>query len=195
MSKLKNTFGHLRNILVHKYWVFHFGNKLGMSWWQLFKHDLSKFSPIEFKESVKYYQGTSSPIPACKKENGFSRAWQHHKGHNPHHYEHWTDNYDTGMTLIPMPFKYVEEMLADWFAAGRTYQGKTFTIEGQRGWWSHKKTLNPSINPHTIALIDAFFREGVDDPFKTWRKNRRYWKWDYEIYQKMRVDVDYPIIK
>lgn len=182
MTSLKNVFGHLRNILTHKYWVFHYGRKLGMSWWQLFKHDLSKLSPVEFWESVKYYKGTSSPIPACKAEKGFSMAWQHHKGRNPHHYEYWTDNYDTGITLIPMPFKYVEEMLADWFAAGRTYQGPNFTYESQRQWWEHKKTLNPSINPHTIALIDAFFREG--DMFDRWSKNKDYWKWCYKQYQK-----------
>ena len=63
----KNAFGHLRNILVHKYWVYYFGRKLGIGRWRLIKHDISKFSFTEFIESVKYYQGTSSPILFVRK--------------------------------------------------------------------------------------------------------------------------------
>ena len=86
--KLSNFFLHLKKILVHKYWVFYFCCKAGIPW-QGITHDLSKFSPVEFWESVKYYQGNRSPIDACKEENGYSMAWQHHKGRNPHHYEYW----------------------------------------------------------------------------------------------------------
>ena len=195
MGRIKKIAGHLRNIFMHKWWVFHYGRKLGMGWWQLLKHDLSKLSPVEFWESVKYYQGTSSPIPVCKKENGYSEAWQHHKGRNPHHYEYWTDNYDTGITLIPMPFKYVEEMLADWFAAGRTYQGKEFTFESQREWWKKKKAMNPSINKFTIDLIDAFFQENdfTKDHFKRWRENKGYWSFCYNMYQTDKEQGNYPI--
>ena len=73
-------------------------------------HDWSKFHPVEFFESVKYYQGISSPIPFCKLVNGVSYAWQHHKGHNPHHYEYWVDNLDGGHpTYHLMPYEYVME--------------------------------------------------------------------------------------
>lgn len=160
-SNIKKFFGHLRNIIVHKYWVFHYGRQIGVGCWQLLMHDMSKFSPVEFFESIEFYQGTSSPIPPCKKANGFSKAWQHHKGRNPHHYEYWTDNYDSGTTLIPMPLQYLEELLADWMAAGRTYQGKSFNFAGQAEWWKNKKTTNPAIHPLTIALIDTFFRNGI----------------------------------
>jgi hypothetical protein len=137
---------------------------------------MSKFHPIEFWESVKYYQGTSSPIPACKKENGYSKAWQHHKGHNPHHYEYWTDNYDSGTTLIPMPFDRVVEMIADWCAAGRTYQGKDWSLKSQSEWWEHKKKLNPAIHIKTRDLLDIFFCGWINDSnpsdkvrFKRWK--------------------------
>lgn len=162
MGKIKKFFGHLRNIIVHKYWVYHYGKQIGVGTWRLLMHDISKFSPIEFWESVEFYQGTSSPIPPCKKANGFSKAWQHHKGRNPHHYEYWTDNYDAGTTLIPMPLYYLEELLADWMAAGRTYQGKSFTFEGQADWWKNKKAGNPAIHPLTITMIDAFFKFGIE---------------------------------
>ena len=156
-TMLKNFFGHLKNVIVHKYWVYVFGRKFGVGRWQLIMHDMSKFSPTELFESIKYYKGTSSPIPECKKDKGYSMAWQHHKGRNKHHYEYWTDNYDSGTTCIPMPMKYILEMLADWCAAGRTYQGKDWTFEKQRSWWDDKKESNPCIHPKTISIIDSFF--------------------------------------
>jgi hypothetical protein len=69
-------------------------------------------------ESVKYYTGTRSPIDVCKEKNGYSKAWQHHKGRNTHHYEHWTDNYDSGTTYIQMPLKDAMEMICDYFGNG-----------------------------------------------------------------------------
>lgn len=170
---MNRFFGHLKNITIHKYWVYHFGNMMGVNSWRLLMHDISKFSPIEFWESVKYYQGTSSPIPACKKDKGYSKAWQHHKGRNPHHYEYWTDNYDTGMTLIPMPFEYIEEMIADWCAAGKTYQGEMWSFESQCKWWENKKTLNPSIHSETMKILDTFFNCTNEDPFMRWVEIKR----------------------
>lgn len=93
--KLKNVFRHFKKICVHKYWVFYYCCKVGISIQGLL-HDMSKFSPTEFWESVKYYQGNISPIDACKKENGWSSAWMHHKGKNKHHYEYWQDDFDNG---------------------------------------------------------------------------------------------------
>jgi hypothetical protein len=84
---------------------------------------------------VRFYQGgKSSPIPAAKKKQGYSLAWQHHKGRNPHHYEYWMDNFDQGTTAIRMPYKYAVEMICDFLAAGQTYadnMGETFTYKGE----------------------------------------------------------------
>ena len=85
--KLKNIFLHFKKICVHKYWVGYYCFKADL-YWQGIIHDLSKFSPVEFWESVKYYQGTSSPIDVSKKVNGYSKAW-FHRGRNLHHYEYW----------------------------------------------------------------------------------------------------------
>ena len=82
-----NILGHLKTILIHKWWVFYYCCKLGIPW-QGIVHDLSKFSPTEFFESVKFYQGgKSSPIPAAKNGQGYSLARQHPKGRNEPHYE------------------------------------------------------------------------------------------------------------
>lgn len=85
---LKNAVKHLKTIVTHKYYVGKYCFKAGL-YVQGILHDLSKFSPTEFWESVQYFQGTRSPIDACKEENGYSNAWLHHKGHNKHHYEFW----------------------------------------------------------------------------------------------------------
>lgn len=142
---MKKIFRHLKTIFIHKYWVFYYCRRLGITW-QGIVHDMSKFSPVEFIESVKYFQGgKSSPIPVAKREQGYSLAWQHHKGRNPHHYEYWTDNYDDGTTCIKMPFKYVLELIADYLAAGKTYNGKDFTIQQEIDWWNSckdKKAIN-----------------------------------------------------
>lgn len=156
---MKAFFGHIRNILVHKWWVFYYAYKFGIPW-RGFMHDWSKFHPTEFFESVKYYQGDKSPIPVCKKENGISYAWQHHKGHNPHHYEYWTDNFDGRgkPTYHKIPYKYLMEMMADWFAAGRTYIGKNFTLQDEVNWWKWaRKSI--AIHPATIEWIDQFMKD------------------------------------
>ena len=171
----KNAFGHLKTILMHKYWVFIYCCKLGIPW-QGIMHDMSKFSWTEFSESVKYYQGgKKSPIPVIKKENGYSKAWQHHKGRNRHHYEYWTDNYSKGTTFIKIPFKYVIELIADWMSAGKTYaknNGKEFTIDDEIEWWN-KWPEKCAINTDTVELIDTIFMHIKTFGFKSFRKYKQ----------------------
>ena len=101
--------------------------KVGL-FWQGLTHDLSKYSPTEFLVGARYYQGTRSPNAAEREEKGYSEAWMHHKGRNRHHYEYWTDmspvtrNYES----VPMPRKYLVEMVMDRRAACMVYQGKNY---------------------------------------------------------------------
>ena len=101
---------HLKTITKHKLYVMKFCFKCGQYKRGLL-HDLSKFGPTEFFSSAKYYTGTSSPIDAEKKEKGYSLAWQHHKGRNPHHWEYWIDNLGTyANTPCEIPYNYMIEM-------------------------------------------------------------------------------------
>lgn len=155
---IKALFGHIKTVLTHKKWVFYYCCKLRIPW-QGIIHDLSKFSLIELKESVKFYQGgKSSPIPAAKKKQGYSLAWQHHKGRNPHHYEYWTDNYDAGTTCIKMPWKYFLEMIADYLAAGRTYYGDSFTYKYEYEWWMEQKDIR-KMNKVTKDFLTEVFSQ------------------------------------
>lgn len=112
---------HFKTITKHRWIVFKLCCKCG-----LFKrgllHDLSKYGPTEFIASAKHFQGNRSPIEAEKEDIGYSLAWQHHKGHNPHHWEYWLDNLGTRKnTPIEMPFEYMIEMICDWLSAGIVY--------------------------------------------------------------------------
>ena len=81
-------------------------------------------------------------------------AWQHHKGHNDHHYEYWVDNLDSGGTPIEMPINCVLEMVADWMAAGKAYKGREFNIEDELIWFDNFKKRNPKIHENTIRFIE-----------------------------------------
>lgn len=116
---------------------------------------MSKFSPTEFWESVRYYQGNRSPIDACKEDNGISKAWLHHKGRNKHHYEYWVDNFDKGGAPLKMPYKDALEMLCDYLGAGRAYMGKDFSYEKEYEWWLKKCEKPLAMHPQTKMYIST----------------------------------------
>lgn len=119
---------HFVTITRHRWLVRQGCFRVGL-YWQGLTHDLSKYSPTEFRVGVKYFQGDKSPNGAERNDKGFSEAWMHHKGRNKHHYEYWTDmspvtrNYDA----VPMPRKYLVEMVMDRRAACMVYQGEKYT--------------------------------------------------------------------
>ena len=163
----KRFFGHLKTILKHKKYVFFYMRHLGYGW-QGFMHDMSKFSPVEFFEGVKYWTGYRSPILVAKEKNGISYAWLHHRGRNKHHYEYWIDKLDNGGVPQKMPFKYVIEMVCDWLAAGKSYENEKGNIFlKEEVWWKEKKKT-AKIHPDTVKLIDRIF----------WNLNQyvKYWK-------------------
>lgn len=152
---LKNCFGHTKTILLHKYYVAKYCFKIGL-YWQGIVHDMSKFSPTEFLESIHYYTGTSSPINGCKKDKGYSMAWFHHRGRNCHHYEMWIDDFDHGGRAIPMPEKYIKEMICDYTAAAMTYLKSEFSWTAEYEWWVGKKQC-AKMHDKTIEVLDRFF--------------------------------------
>ena len=144
--------GHFKTICDHKYWVGHYLIKCGL-YYQAIMHDLSKFSPTEFFESVKYYSGTESPINVCKKDKGYSLAWLHHRGRNPHHHLYWVDRIDEGCYAIKMPYKYMIEAVCDYLGAGRAYMKQNFTYKKEYSWWENNRE-SLTMNIETKAWID-----------------------------------------
>ena len=149
---LKIAWKHFKRILVHKYWVLYYCHKAGITW-QGIVHDMSKFSWTEFSEAVKYYDPYRSLIAIAKELNGYSEAWQHHKGRNKHHHVYWTDNYDEGTTAIKMPTKYAVELICDYFGAARAYWGERFSFKYEWHWWL-KNRKNLKMHESTKRFVD-----------------------------------------
>ncbi len=162
---LRNFFGHLTTVLQHKWHVFKLCCRVGLVW-QGIIHDISKFSYTEFSEGVKYYQGYRSPIKACKDENGYSRAWLHHKGRNKHHYQYWYD-YQTKISTPIIPYKYVAEMICDNLAAGIVYLGKDWTNDSQLKYWKEREGVNAILAPEIKAVLDEAFEQVAKYGIKT----------------------------
>ena len=121
-------------------------------------HDLSKFSPTEFTESARHFQGNRSPIEASKEAYGYSLAWQHHMGHNPHHWEYWIDYADNGgIIALKIPYKYVVEMVCDWVGAGKVYSGEKWTKDEPLKYYN-KVRSGRHFHPHTETLLLDFLQ-------------------------------------
>ena len=126
MSKFWN---HVKTVIRHKYLVMQGCFRVGL-YWQGLVHDLSKFGPSEFPIGVRYWQGSRSPNDAEREDKGYSSAWLHHKGRNKHHYEYWIDysrKVPGGMAPVPMPKRYVVEMLMDRISASKNYNKNSYT--------------------------------------------------------------------
>lgn len=180
MGYMGNAFRHFKKIIVHKRWVFHYARIAGIPI-QGFLHDMSKFSPAEFFESVKYYQGNRSPIDACKEINGYSMAWFHHRGRNKHHYEMWVDNFDNGGIPLQMPYKYAIELICDYLAAGHAYMGDKFTLEAEYKWWKGKSAKPLAMHHNTKQFIESMISTMMrENSYDCLRKER-----SYSIYQEV----------
>lgn len=156
---IKKILGHWNTIRTHRHWVKHYCRLAGIrrrGW----KHDLSKYSPIEFFESARYWTGFSSPINEAKKAQGYSRAWLHHRGRNPHHWAYWADNFSEGMIIYPMPKDDFVEMVCDFLAAGRAYMGDGFNYSREHAWWLDDRNKgNKAMNEVNKRMLDIIFSD------------------------------------
>ena len=164
---LKNIIKHLKLITKHKLVVFKLCCKVGEPW-RGFMHDWSKYSPTEFIESVKYYNGKCSPINICRKEKGYSEAWLHHKGRNKHHLQYWVDENSPIQTPI-IPYKYAVEMICDKLAAGMIYKGKEFTPQYELDYWNEERKVvqvNTKIDKFITVVLTKCVDDGIDNTLK-----------------------------
>lgn len=161
---IKNTVGHFSVVMHHKAVVFKLCCMAGIPW-RGFVHDISKFTPTEFIQGVKYFaNGKGSPITLEKKNLGYSKAWLHHKGRNKHHPEYWYD-IDTKEKTPIMPYKYTCEMICDQLAAGIVYQGEKWTKEYQLKYWTKQKQtilLNEKLKNMIDIVLENVAENGID---------------------------------
>ena len=169
---IKIMYKHLKTISKHKAIVCMECVKCGFVWRGLM-HDNSKFSFAEFLPSAKYFQGNRSPIDAEKEQNGYSAAWLHHMGHNPHHWEYWIDFDENGKIITnKIPYQYVVEMVCDWIGAGKAYNKDKWTQEEPLNYYN-KVRGGRHFHPETEALIIKFLECIRDKGLKGFHKMAR----------------------
>lgn len=160
---------HFKTITYHRWLVRQGCFRVGL-YWQGLIHDLSKYAPAEFWVGVRYYQGTRSPNAAERQEKGFSTAWMHHKGRNRHHYEYWTDlNLQSGQyESLPMPRRYLVEMVMDRRAACMTYEGSAYTDASAWNYFANsreRRLMHPQLQRELGFLLEMLRDKGEAETF------------------------------
>lgn len=165
--ELKNAIGHFKTITKHRWMVRRNCFKMGL-YWQGLTHDLSKYSPTEFLQGCRYYQGDRSPNASEREVNGLSLAWLHHKGRNKHHYEYWIDfsskDSSSPYGVLPgkMPDRYIAEMIADRVAASRNYRKDAYTSADPLHYYLTVKQTPTPMHPYTIEKLEFFLHMLAD---------------------------------
>lgn len=119
---------YLRYVLRHKWWVLVASRRTGCSFVRAAIHDWSKFLPREWFAYVhSFYNSDGTPrkvrdstgaYDPSKISREFDYAWLSHIRLNAHHWQHWVlINDEDGTYALPIPEKYLREMLADWIGA------------------------------------------------------------------------------
>ncbi len=166
---------HFKTVTYHRWLVFKGCLRVGLIW-QGLVHDLSKYSITEFRSGVRYYQGNRSPNTAEREEKGYSGAWIHHKGRNRHHYEYWTDlNRQTRRyEAVPMPRKYLVEMVMDRRAACMVYQGKNYKPGSALEYLENsleRLLMHPQTKQELEYILTMLRDEGEEVTFRYLRKS------------------------
>ena len=169
-----NALAHLKTVACHRQLVRKYCFRLGL-YRQGLVHDLSKYSPAEFIQGARYYQGTDSPNFRERRENGlgYSLAWLHHKGRNRHHFDYWLDYclQPDGSFVFSgcrMPIRYVAEMFCDSVAASRTYLKENYSDASPYDYFmrSRKKVpMHPDTREEIEKMLLVLKEEGEEAAF------------------------------
>lgn len=166
---------HFTTITYHKYLVMKGCFAVGL-YKQGILHDLSKYSPTEFRVGANYYQGNRSPNNAEREAIGYSTAWLHHKGRNKHHYEYWIDysmTQNKGFVPVPMPEKYIVEMFMDRIAASKVYNEKNYSNSDPLKYYNYGKAYAPmheDTKRKLEFLLEMLAKKGEKETFTYIRK-------------------------
>lgn len=163
---------YLRYVLRHKWFVLLGCLKTGAPLHLAILHDWSKFLLSEWWPYVRYFYGNYPDLDyvtaARRGYHGrlrddvareFNVAWLHHQRRNKHHWQYWllTEDERTDGSHLPvplvMPDRYVREMVADWYGAGRA-----LNKPDTRGWYEtnrHHMIMHPQTRRRVEQLLEA----------------------------------------
>ncbi len=170
---MSHPFKHYILISKHRHRVIRNAYHLGIFFHSL-KHDVTKYSPIEFTTSSKYYEGHHSPVFEERLSNNyFSKVCQHHTKRNAHHWEYWTDFFSGRILAKRMPYKYALEYVADVLSASYTYNPTKFKSDTAYNYFMNKKD-HYFMNKASKEFIAHCLKQYSIDGFKNLkRKNTK----------------------
>ncbi|WP_328803003.1 DUF5662 family protein [Paenibacillus sp. An7] len=114
-------------------------------------HDMSKFSPKEFAPyACKFYSNQKDE----NTELAWRYAWLNHQNSNKHHWEYWVVNKQTKEAL-PMPKKYMIEMVCDWRSFSRKWGRK---VKDSNLVERMVNSNNILLHPETREELERFIR-------------------------------------
>ena len=135
-------------------------NMFGMGTDFIFLHDDPKFTSDEYDPYDEYFYCDRKTTEI---QNNFNYAWLHHIHNNKHHWQYWVlinDDPEEGTIALDIPYKYVLEMIADWWS----FSWKSGNLYEIFGWYdSHKAYMILSKNTReTVEEILAEMKEKLD---------------------------------
>lgn len=177
---MKHLLKYLGYVIEHKVNVFKACVKRKL-YGHAITHDLSKFSPKEFFAYARYFY-----IDRQTFKTEFEEAWKHHYQNNPHHWQYWLKKDGTPK---PIPYKYLEQMAADWegmaLKFGDTAQGyylknyKKINMEyNSRMWLEHILDLNVSMHHNYGHTLEDLLHVCGEE---WWDRNQGFMKDKYGV--------------
>lgn len=109
-------------------------------------HDDTKWSDEEYSSYDDYFYGNRTK----QVESSFDLAWLHHQHNNPHHWQYWVLQEDSGKTrALEMPIEFVIEMICDWWS----FSWKSDNLNEIYNWYAtNKKKM--TLHPETLAKVE-----------------------------------------
>jgi hypothetical protein len=119
--------------------------------WEIqFHHDMSKNLPDEYDAYDNHFYGINKSFAAV---NAYKVDWLTHIHRNPHHWQYWiliNDDPAEGTVVLEMPYRYVLEMVCDWWA----FSWSCGDLHTMFTWWaSHKDHIQ--LHPKTLELLET----------------------------------------
>lgn len=178
---------HFVTITKHRNQVIRNGFHMGI-FFHCLRHDLSKYGPLEFFTSAKYYAGDHSPVYEERMANAyFSKVCQHHTRRNKHHYEYWTDFFMGRVIAKRMPYKYATEYVCDVLSASKTYHPDEFAGEKALEYFK-RHSQRYFINSATVEYVTWCLEQYAETGWKNLKKKTT--KAKYEEIAKKHPDVE-----
>jgi len=138
---------YLFYIIQHKKNVFIECWKVGLHWHGIV-HDLSKFLPSEFIHYAKFFHKknrTKEYKQSDENDIDFQTGWNFHQKRNKHHWNYWVSvTRKDEIIPLPMPKKYVRQMICDWRGMSRKFSGtpKEYYLKNRENFILHPCTAS-----------------------------------------------------